>query len=98
VKFELLTNAITQILLQILYVTGNTNQDRKKRHEAGKLDKVLLIQVTPPPFDKHILFQPNNQCSIFSIMLSQIDLALNEAPKERPKYFIGKEETLQPKM
>jgi hypothetical protein len=31
-------------------------------------------------------------------MSSQIDLVLNKAPKERPKYFIGKEDTLQPKI
>jgi hypothetical protein len=31
-------------------------------------------------------------------MSSQIDLALNEAPKGRPRYFIGKDDTLQPKI
>jgi hypothetical protein len=31
-------------------------------------------------------------------MSFQIDLALKEAPKRRPRYFIGKEETLHPKI
>jgi hypothetical protein len=31
-------------------------------------------------------------------MSSQIDLALNEAPKGRPRYFIGKEDIIQPKI
>lgn len=31
------------------------------------------------------------------MMSSQIDLALKGAPNERPRYFIGKDETLQPK-
>jgi hypothetical protein len=31
-------------------------------------------------------------------MPPQIDLALKEAPNGRPRYFIGKDETLQPKM
>jgi hypothetical protein len=31
-------------------------------------------------------------------MSSQIDLALNEAPKRRPRYSIGKEDTMQPKI
>jgi hypothetical protein len=31
------------------------------------------------------------------MMSSQIDLALNEAHNGRPRYFIGKEDTLQPK-
>jgi hypothetical protein len=32
------------------------------------------------------------------MMSSQIDLALNDAPKGKPRYFMLKEDTLQPKM
>jgi hypothetical protein len=31
-------------------------------------------------------------------MPSHIDVALNAVPNGRPRYFIGREETLQPKM
>jgi hypothetical protein len=31
-------------------------------------------------------------------MSSQIDLALNKSPSGRPRYFKGREETVQPKM
>jgi hypothetical protein len=87
-----------KVPLQLLYAIGNTNQKGKKRHEVGRLDKVLLIKVTLPPFDKYILFHLAKQRSIFSIMLIPYRFALNEAPSGRPTYFIGREETLQPKM
>jgi hypothetical protein len=61
----------------------------KKRHEVGRLDKILLIKVTLPPFDKYIHFHPAKWHYIFSIMPSHIDLALNEVPSGRPRYFIG---------
>jgi hypothetical protein len=75
--------------------TGKGKRDMKK---VDRLDKVLLIKVTLPPFDKYIIFHPAKWCSIFSVMSSQIDLVLSKAPNRRPKYFIGKGETLQPKM
>jgi len=57
VKFELFTNATPQkIQLQILYAIDNTNREGKKRHEVVILDKVLLIKVTLPSFDKYIIF------------------------------------------
>jgi hypothetical protein len=43
-------------------------------------------------------FQPAKKHFTFSIMPFQIGLALKEAPKGRPRYFIGKYETLQPKI
>jgi len=54
-----------------------------------------LIPSNQAPF---ILFHPAKQCSIFSIMPSQIDLALNEILNGRPRYFTCKEETLQTKI
>ena len=66
--------------------------------EVGKLDKVLLIKVILPPLDKYNLFQPAKRCSIFLIMPSQIDLALKEAPNRQPKYFMGSEVTVHPKI
>jgi hypothetical protein len=36
---------------------------------VGKLERVLLIRVTLPPFDKFILFQLANQCYIISVLL-----------------------------
>jgi hypothetical protein len=85
-------------LLQLLHAVGNTNREGKKRHEVGRLDKVLLIKVTLSSLEKYILFQPTKQRSIFSIMPSHIDLALNGAPNARPRYVIEREEILQPKM
>jgi hypothetical protein len=66
-----------------------TRREKRDIKQVGKLDKVLLIRVTLPPFDIYILFQPAKQHFIFSIMLSQIELALNPL-KGRPRYFIGK--------
>jgi hypothetical protein len=50
----------------------------------------MLRQIKPLPTAKQI--------SIFSLLLSHIDFALKEAPNGRPKYFIGKEDTLQPRV
>jgi hypothetical protein len=74
---------------------GNGNRDIEY---VCKLDRVLLIEVILPPLDKYILFQPANQCSIISITPSQINLALKEVSNGRPRYFIGKEETQQPRI
>jgi len=62
------------------------------------LERVLFIRVTLPPLDRYIRFQLANRLSIFPRTPSQIDLALKEAPNERPRYFKGNEETPQPKM
>jgi hypothetical protein len=59
---------------------------------------VFLIEVTLPPFDKYILFHSEKQRSTFAMMSSQTNLALKEAPKGRPRYFIGKVDTLEPKI
>jgi len=44
------------------------------------------------------IFQPAKQCSIFSIMSSQIDMALKKAPSRRQRCFKVKEETLKPRI
>jgi len=63
---------------------------------VGKLDKVLLIKVNLPPFNKWSFFQPNNRLSIFSTMPLHIEIDLYGAPKGRTKYFIGNKATLHP--
>jgi hypothetical protein len=78
---------------------GSTCKEREKRHEVHRqIGRVLLIKAVFPPIDKYIIFQPAKRCSIFSITLSQIDLALKEAPNGIPRYFKGKEETSHPKI
>jgi hypothetical protein len=79
-------------------VTGNTNKNGEKRDKeyVGKLDKVLFIKVILPPLEKYILFHPAKRRSIFSLTPFQIDLALKGTPTGKPKYFIGKEDTVQP--
>jgi hypothetical protein len=53
VQFELITNTTLQkVPLQLLYVIGITNQEEKKRHEVGRLDRVLLIKITIQPLTK----------------------------------------------
>jgi len=59
---------------------------------------MLLIKVILPLLDKYNRFQLTKQHSTFSIMPFQIGLALEEAAKGRPRYFIGKDKTLQPKI
>jgi hypothetical protein len=59
---------------------------------------VLLIKVVLPPLDKYNCFQLASRCLIFLITPLQIGLALKEALYKRPRYFIGKEETLHPKI
>jgi len=49
---------------------------KRDKNYVGRSERVLLIRVTLPPFDKYIIFQLTNRHSIFSTMLSQIDLAL----------------------
>jgi hypothetical protein len=51
--------------------------------------------VSRPAFERYILFHPVS-LSNFSTTPFQIRVALNFAPKGRPKYFIGSEEVLQP--
>ena len=58
---------------------------------------MLLIRVTLPPLDKYKCFQPANLLSIFSRIGFHIVLSLNLAPKGRPRYFIGREPSLQPR-
>jgi hypothetical protein len=80
-------------------VIGNNsiNGERGKKY-LGKLDRVSFIKVILPPLDKYVIFHPARMHSIFSITLSQIDLALKGTPNERPRYFIGKEDTMHPKV
>jgi hypothetical protein len=44
------------------------------------------------------LFHATNFLSIFSMIESHINLALNFVRKGRPEYFIGKDETLPPRL
>lgn len=73
---------------------GQLSGKWKQRQEVG----VLLINVTLPPLDKCILFQLTNLLTILSIPFFQIDFNLNEIPKGRPRYFIGKEDTFYPRI
>jgi hypothetical protein len=80
-------------------VIGNNNRNGEKgKKYIGKLDKVPFIKVILPPLDKYIIFHPARMHSIFSITPSQIDLALKGTPNERPRYFIGKEDSIHPKV
>ena len=58
---------------------------------------MLLIRVTLPPFDRYKRFQPANFLSIFSRIGFHLVLSLKLAPKGRPRYFIGREPSLQPR-
>jgi hypothetical protein len=70
---------------------------KKDTKLVGKLDNVLLIKIILPVLDDYNRFQPAKRWSIFSIMPYQIDLDLKEAPNGRPRFFIGNEETLNPR-
>jgi hypothetical protein len=59
---------------------------------------MLFIKLILPSLGKYILFHLAKRRSNFSITLSQIALALKGAPKERPRYFIGKGDTVQPRI
>lgn len=65
---------------------------------VGKLDRVYFIMVILLALDKYIFFHLAKWRSIFSIKPFQIDLALKGAPNVRPRYFIGKEDTVHPRI
>jgi hypothetical protein len=71
---------------------------KRERKYVGRLERVLFIRVTLLPFDRYNRFQLANRLSILPTTSSQQDLALKWAPNGRPRYFIGREETPQPKM
>jgi hypothetical protein len=71
---------------------------KRERKYVGKLNKRLFIKVTLPPFDRYILCQLASSLSILPTTSSQMNLALKGAPNKRPRYFKGREETLQPKI
>ena len=73
------------VIYLIGYICKNWKKDKKY---VGKIVRVLLSEVSLPPFDKYIHFHHANLLSIFSKTKFQIVLALNLAPKARPKYFI----------
>jgi hypothetical protein len=78
---------------------GNTNKNEERdKQYLSRLDRVLFIKVILPPLDKYIIFHSTKWHSIFSITPSQIDLALKGAPKRRPRYFIGKEVNVYPRI
>jgi len=101
VIFEFFAYATPQeISMQLLYTTSDTGGNREKgeRKYVGRLERVLFIRVTLPPFDRYNHFQLANRLSILPTTSSQQDLTLKGAPNGRPRYFIGREETPQPKM
>jgi hypothetical protein len=81
------------ILLAMLEGIG-----KRDRKYVGRLERVLFIRVTLPPFDKYNRFQLANRLSILPTTSSQLDLVLKGAPNGRPRYFEGGEKTPQPKM
>jgi hypothetical protein len=70
---------------------------KRERKYVGRLESMLLINIDRPPLDKQSLFYLANLISNFSIIVSQINLALKGAMRVMPKYFKGKDETQQPK-
>lgn len=84
-------------IFSILFTTpiGNGNKDIK---EVGRLESLLYISVSCPPFDKWILFQLTSLCFILSKMPSQIILDINWTPRNNPKHFKGRWATLQPRI
>jgi hypothetical protein len=71
---------------------------KRERKYVGRLERVLFIRVTLPPFDKYNRFQLTSRLSTLPTTSSQLDLVLKGAPNGRPRYFKGREETPQPKM
>jgi hypothetical protein len=67
-------------------------------HLKFSISQTPLIKVISPPLDKYNRFELAKQRSIFSIISSQIALALKESPNKSPRYFIGDEETLHLKI
>lgn len=51
-----------------------------------------------PRFDKYNIFQPTNLRLIFSITMTHMAIALEVAPNKRPILFIGRKETIHPRM
>jgi hypothetical protein len=81
--------------MQLATPIGMGKTDKKY---VGKLDNMHFIKVILPPLDKYIFFHPAKRRSNSSITPSQITLALKEIPKRRMRYFIGKEDTVQPRI
>jgi hypothetical protein len=71
----------------------------EKREKISR--QVIIIAFNPcqPTTLRQIkLFQPTKHRSIFSIIPPLTNLVLSESPKGRPKYFIVREDTLQPRI
>jgi hypothetical protein len=66
---------------------GKGAKKREREREGGR--KIQL---------KWRVFHPARMRLILSITPSQIDFALKRAPNGRPRYFIGKEETMHHKI
>lgn len=99
-KFELFTWPILkEVPPYSLYLTSHANgQEKQKGEICRQLERVLLIEVILHPLCKYIFFQLANWHSNLFSHTSQIDIVLKKAPKGRPRYMIGKEDTLHPKM
>jgi hypothetical protein len=63
---------------------------------VGILERVLLIKVTLPPFERYNLFHGANFRTIISSKPAHIVLSLKEAPNGNPKYFNGTSPYPQP--
>jgi hypothetical protein len=70
----------------------------KRDKNLGKLERELLIKVNLPPLDKYNLFQVAKRHYIVSIIPSQIDFALNDALTGDPGTYMGRGDTLQPRI
>ncbi|KAG6639779.1 hypothetical protein CIPAW_10G125700, partial [Carya illinoinensis] len=86
--------ALYSFSIRLATPTGKGNKERKY---IGIFERVLLVRGILPPLDKYILFHAANLFSIFSTSPLQIYFALNEAPKGRPRYFMGKKKLYIPK-
>jgi hypothetical protein len=85
--------------MELLNTICHASRNRKERQEMSrKIGKSALYKGSPTTLGQIHPLPASQLLSIFPTPLSQIDLALKEAPKVRPRYFRGNEETTQPKM
>ncbi|KAG6660361.1 hypothetical protein CIPAW_03G100600 [Carya illinoinensis] len=85
--------SLSNFSIRLATLAGIGKRDRKY---VGTLDRVLLIKVSLPPFDKYILFQLANLLSIFLITGSHKRGDLAPIPNGRPRYVSGNEAILHP--
>jgi hypothetical protein len=100
-KFNYLINTLTLASTITFLCNWQSNKEGEKRHEISRQirqgalvqsNHITLGQVKPLPTSKMMLYHLNNVCH------PKIDLALLKAPNKRARYFLGKEETMHPKI